>query len=179
MVCAVRNACVGKIGVEVNDGAVTQVFFADEDDLSCSHMEGADGALLAETFRKLEAYLNGLLAVFSLPVAPSGTPFQRRVWAVLENIPYGETWSYKRVAAAIGNPKATRAVGMAVHRNPVAIIIPCHRVIGADGGLVGYASGLARKAWFLALEKKGGDGCRAEKQDGAEACQWGRNMEAV
>lgn len=171
MVRAVRDACVGRIGVEVEDGAVTQVFFAEEDDRSCGPAEGVEGVLLADTFRQLEAYLDGLLAVFSLPVAPFGTPFQRRVWVVLENIPYGETWSYKRVAAAIGNPRATRAVGMAIHRNPIAIIIPCHRVIGSDGSLVGYASGLALKAWLLALEKKGGDGRRAEKQDGSEACQ--------
>jgi len=74
---------------------------------------------------------------------------------VLETIPYGETWSYQRVATAVGNPKAARAVGMANNRNPVAIVIPCHRVIGADGSLVGYDGGLSRKAWLLALEKMG------------------------
>jgi len=103
----------------------------------------------------LQAYLDGRLTVFSLPLAPVGTPFQRRVWAVLETIPYGETWSYQRVAAAVGNPKAARAVGMANNRNPIAIIIPCHRVIGADGSLVGYGGGLSHKAWLLALEKRG------------------------
>ncbi len=152
MALAYRKTELGWIGVEVKDGAVTRVFFADEEARDASV---AEGALLDETFRQLQAYLDGRLTVFSLPLASVGTPFQRRVWAVLETIPYGEMWSYQRAAAAVGNPKATRAVGMANNRNPIAIIIPCHRVIGADGSLVGYGGGLSRKAWLLALEKRG------------------------
>ena len=150
-----RKTELGWIGVEVKDDAVTRVFFADEGARDASVAEGADEALLDETFRQLQTYLDGRLTVFSLPLAPAGTPFQRRVWAVLETIPYGETWSYQQVATAVGNPKATRAVGMANNRNPIAIIIPCHRVIGTDGSLVGYGGGLSRKAWLLALEKRG------------------------
>jgi methylated-DNA-[protein]-cysteine S-methyltransferase len=111
--------------------------------------------LLSEAFRQLEAYLAGKLTVFSLPLAPAGTPFQRSVWKVLETIPYGKTWSYKDVAVRVGNPKATRAVGMANNRNPISIVVPCHRVIGADGSLVGYGGGLERKAWLLGLEARG------------------------
>lgn len=155
MALAFLKTRVGWIGVEVKDGAVTQVFFAEAGEKEPVPADGAERALLSEAFRQLEAYLDGRLTVFSLPLAPAGTPFQRRVWAVLETIPYGETWSYQRVAAAVGNPKAARAVGMANNRNPVAIVIPCHRVIGADGSLVGYDGGLSRKAWLLALEKKG------------------------
>ena len=155
MALAFLKTRMGWIGVEVKDGAVTQVFFAEAEEEDSAPAEGAERALLDEAFRQLAAYLEGRLTVFSLPVAPAGTLFQRRVWAVLETIPYGETWSYQRVATAVGNPKAARAVGMANNRNPIAIVIPCHRVIGADGSLVGYDGGLSRKAWLLALEKMG------------------------
>lgn len=109
--------------------------------------------LLAETERQLAEYFSGERRVFSLPLAPEGTAFQRRVWAVLLEIPYGETLSYGEVARRVGNPKATRAVGMANNRNPIAIVIPCHRVVGADGSLTGYAGGLAAKERLLALEQ--------------------------
>lgn len=157
MALAYRETAVGRIGIEERDGAVTQVFFADRKGRGGDAVPGAETPLLAEAFRQLEAYLAGRLEAFDLPLAPEGTPFQLRVWKVLETIPYGETWSYKEVAARAGNPKATRAVGMANNRNPIAIVIPCHRVIGADGSLVGYGSGLGRKAWLLALEKRGGE----------------------
>ncbi|HON48652.1 MAG TPA: methylated-DNA--[protein]-cysteine S-methyltransferase [Kiritimatiellia bacterium] len=153
---AYRKTRVGWIGVEVKDGAVTQVFFAEAEEEDSAPAAAAEKVLLEEAFCQLEAYLDGKLKVFALPLAPAGTPFQRRVWAVLETIPYGETWSYQRVATAAGNPQATRAVGMANNRNPIAIVIPCHRVIGKDGTLVGYGGGLSRKAWLLELEKGGG-----------------------
>ncbi|MGN0800111.1 MAG: methylated-DNA--[protein]-cysteine S-methyltransferase [Christensenellales bacterium] len=108
--------------------------------------------LLAETERQLAEYFSGERRVFSLPLAPEGTAFQRRVWAALLEIPYGETLSYGEVARRVGNPKAARAVGMANNRNPIAIVIPCHRVVGADGSLTGYAGGLAAKERLLALE---------------------------
>ena len=152
---AYRKTKVGWIGVEVKNGAVAQVFFAEAEDEDVSPSDAAERTLLDEAFRQLEAYLDGRLTVISLPVAPAGTPFQRRVWAVLQTIPYGETRSYGQVAAAVGNPKATRAVGMANNRNPIAIVIPCHRVIGADGTLVGYGGGLELKRRLLELE-----GCR-------------------
>lgn len=90
---------------------------------------------------------------FTLPLAPTGTEFQRRVWQVLCRIPYGETVSYQAVAKEIGNEKAVRAVGQANHKNPIPIIIPCHRVIGANGALVGYGGGLKLKETLLGLEK--------------------------
>ncbi len=101
---------------------------------------------------QLEAYFAGRLRVFDLPLAPKGTPFQERVWKALLDVPYGETASYGEIAAAVGNPKACRAVGMANGKNPIAVIIPCHRIIGASGHLTGYGSGLEIKAGLLELE---------------------------
>ena len=93
------------------------------------------------------------MAFTPLPLAPAGTPFQQRVWRALEAIPYGETRTYAQIAAAVGNPRAVRAVGGANHRNPLPVVIPCHRVIGADGSLTGYAGGLERKTLLLGLER--------------------------
>jgi O-6-methylguanine DNA methyltransferase len=102
--------------------------------------------------RQLTAYFAGDLRAFDLPLAPSGTPFQQRVWRALLEIPFGRTQSYSELAALIGAPGAARAVGLANGRNPLAIIVPCHRVIGAGGGLVGYGGGLERKRWLLDFE---------------------------
>ena len=93
-----------------------------------------------------------------MPLAPSGTPFQQRVWNALCQIPYGKTRTYGEVAKMAGNPKASRAVGMANHRNPILILIPCHRVIGSYGSLTGYAAGLETKKYLLQLEKEHGHG---------------------
>lgn len=102
----------------------------------------------------LDRYFAGELRDWDLPVAPAGTAFQRAVWAVLQRIPYGTTWSYGRLAAELGRPGAARAVGAANRANPIPIVIPCHRVIGADGSLTGYAGrdGLAIKRYLLDLE---------------------------
>ena len=108
---------------------------------------------LGETRRELDEYFAGRLRVFSTPVLPAGTPFQRQVWSELCRIPFGETISYLEVARRIGNPKAVRAVGLANGANPIAIIVPCHRVIGADGSLTGYGGGLPIKKALLALER--------------------------
>jgi methylated-DNA-[protein]-cysteine S-methyltransferase len=105
---------------------------------------------------ELEAYFTGRLKVFSTPLAPQGTPFQRAVWDELQRIPYGETVSYGELARRLGNPKAVRAVGTANGSNPIAIIIPCHRVIGSNGSLVGYGGGLPIKQTLLALEGRQG-----------------------
>jgi methylated-DNA-[protein]-cysteine S-methyltransferase len=102
---------------------------------------------------QMEAYFAGDLKEFDLPLAATGTDFQRRVWAQLCRIPYGETVSYMHVAEAIGDRKAVRAVGLANGRNPIAIVVPCHRVIGANGKLTGYAGGLWRKERLLSLER--------------------------
>lgn len=102
---------------------------------------------------QLTEYIAGQRQQFDLPLAAQGTEFQRRVWQLLSEIPYGNTCSYKDIASLLDNPYAVRAVGAANGRNPIAIIVPCHRVIGADGSLTGYAGGLERKSWLLTLEK--------------------------
>lgn len=108
---------------------------------------------IADTLRNwLDAYFAGARPVIDLPLAPSGTTFQRSVWSALREVAYGETVSYAEIARRIGQPTAVRAVGAANGRNPIAILIPCHRVIGADGTLTGYGGGLDRKRALLALE---------------------------
>ncbi|MFG2616108.1 methylated-DNA--[protein]-cysteine S-methyltransferase [Streptomyces sp. NPDC048507] len=110
----------------------------------------------AAVVRELTAYFGGELTRFTVPVRLEGTPFQRSVWAQLQRIPYGETWSYGRLAAELGNPNASRAVGLANGKNPVSIIVPCHRVIGASGAMTGYGGGLDRKVRLLELEREPG-----------------------
>jgi methylated-DNA-[protein]-cysteine S-methyltransferase len=105
-----------------------------------------------ETKRQLEEYFAGTRTRFDLPIEPEGTEFQQRVWQALQQIPYGTTISYQELARRIGDEKAVRAVGMANSLNPISIIIPCHRVIGADGSLTGYGGGIERKRWLLQHE---------------------------
>lgn len=111
-----------------------------------------DDAALAEARRQLEQYFTGQRQRFELPLAPEGTPFQLAVLRALAEIPYGQTRTYADIARQLGQPKATRAVGAANRRNPLAIILPCHRVIGSDGSLTGYAGGLDAKRWLLRHE---------------------------
>jgi len=123
-----------------------------------SAQPGADWKLdkkpFAEVIRQLQAYFRGELKEFDLPLAMEGTEFQLRVWNALRAIPYGETVSYARLAERIGNPKAVRAVGLANGKNPIPIIVPCHRVIGSDGSLTGFGGGLSTKKLLLELENK-------------------------
>ena len=107
--------------------------------------------------KELEEYFKGKRKEFTVPCRPEGTDFQKRVWEALTRIPYGETRTYKEIAAEAGNPGASRAVGMANNKNPVPIIIPCHRVIGSDGKLTGYAGGLGVKEFLLNLERENRD----------------------
>ena len=109
-------------------------------------------SILTLAQRELDAYFARRLQAFSVAIAPQGTPFQRRVWTALTGIPYGETRTYAQQAQAIGQPAAVRAVGAANGRNPISLIVPCHRVIGADGSMTGYAGGLEAKRRLLALE---------------------------
>lgn len=109
--------------------------------------------LLEQAAAELAAYFAGQLRTFTVPLAPMGTDFQQRVWAALREIPYGGTATYGEIAARVGNPRACRAVGQANNRNPIPILIPCHRVIGAGGQLTGYAGGLDVKQKLLALER--------------------------
>ncbi len=141
---------IGKIGIAENGSAITSLYYSKDilpDDINIE-----ETPLLKAAAQQLTAYFSGEQKSFTLPLAPTGTEFQQKVWKVLLTIPYGETWSYKKVAESIGNPKASRAVGMANNKNPIAIMIPCHRVIGANGKLVGYAGGLDLKEQLLELE---------------------------
>ena len=115
-------------------------------------LEDANAGPLPEAVRQLGEYFAGKRRGFDLPLRLDGTPFQQRVWRALTEIPYGETWSYGALAKRIGNPNASRAVGLANGRNPISILVPCHRVIGADGSLTGYGGGVQRKQWLLAHE---------------------------
>lgn len=112
-----------------------------------------DDTLFAETEEQLKAYFTGELKEFTVELRLTGTPFQRRVWDRLRRIPYGETRTYGQLADALGTPTASRAVGLANGRNPIGIIVPCHRVIGANGGLTGYGGGLERKQRLLDFER--------------------------
>ena len=111
-----------------------------------------DGAPFAEVIAEFDAYFAGELTAFTVPVAPRGTPFQERVWAALMTIPHGTTISYGEQARRLGVPNASRAVGAANGRNPVSIVVPCHRVVGGNGALTGYGGGLERKKWLLDFE---------------------------
>jgi O-6-methylguanine DNA methyltransferase len=111
-----------------------------------------DESALADELLQLREYFEGTRREFALALDPRGTPFQLAVWSALRNVPYGETRSYADIASAVGNPRAVRAVGGANNKNPLPIVIPCHRIIGSDGSPVGYGGGLDRKAYLLELE---------------------------
>jgi methylated-DNA-[protein]-cysteine S-methyltransferase len=114
--------------------------------------EKPNAAPLSEVARQLEQYFAGNRKVFDLPLKMEGTEFQKRVWRQLTLIPFGETWSYGQLAKRLENPNGSRAVGLANGRNPIAVIVPCHRVIGADGSLTGFGGGIPRKQWLLSHE---------------------------
>lgn len=139
----------------VADGTALACLYLDvkryPDDLG--HTDAGDSTVLREAERQLAEYFAGERTAFDLPLAADGTPFQRRVWAALCDIPYGETISYGELARRIGRPTASRAVGLANGRNPISIVVPCHRVIGSSGKLVGYGGGLDRKHTLLELER--------------------------
>jgi methylated-DNA-[protein]-cysteine S-methyltransferase len=140
---------VGPIEVSVNeDGAVVRVSFAEDD----ANAAGTTDKVCAAAVRQLEEYFSGERRSFDVELDPEGSDFEKRVWEKLLLIPYGATTTYGEIARKLGDPGASRAVGLANARNPVAIIIPCHRVIGADGDLTGYAGGMHRKRWLLAHE---------------------------
>jgi methylated-DNA-[protein]-cysteine S-methyltransferase len=137
---------IGPLVLSAEDGRLSGVAFA------ASAEARSTDPLLLEAEAQLHAYFAGQLRRFELPLAPRGTSFQLSVWKTLLEIPYGSTTTYSELAAAIGRPSACRAVGAANGRNPLAVIVPCHRVIGASGALTGYGGGLERKRRLLALE---------------------------
>jgi methylated-DNA-[protein]-cysteine S-methyltransferase len=143
---------IGKVGIAEEDGAISRVFFSGKKK-TLPGFDTAETPLIKKAAAQLAEYFKGKRRAFDLPLALHGTDFQISVWKALQTIPAGETRSYKDIAALIGNPKAVRAVGMANNRNPVVIIVPCHRVIGSDGSLTGYGGGLPTKQYLLNLEK--------------------------
>ncbi len=158
MRCAFVESPVGRLLLAADGGRLEQIVFERGRGPCAPHPEwtvvsaGAD-EVLALAAAQLEEYFAGTRRAFELPLAPRGTPFQRRVWDALLALAYGETTSYGALACAIGQPQAVRAVGTANGANPLPIVIPCHRVIGADGSLTGYGGSLPVKRWLLALER--------------------------
>lgn len=142
---------LGRITLAENGTAITHLFFAHTP--VPPHVSVRETALLGTAIRQLREYFGRERQVFELPLAPQGTDFQRKVWNALLDIPYGRTVSYKRIAEAVGQPQAFRAVGMANNKNPLPIFIPCHRVIGTNGKLVGYGGGMDIKVRLLLLEQ--------------------------
>jgi methylated-DNA-[protein]-cysteine S-methyltransferase len=145
---------IGNIAIFVTGVGVKELHFTDEDPTEHS---SAKSFFVNECISQLDEYFKGSRKSFDIPLDLRGTQFHLSVWRALLLIPYGEVWSYGRIAVLVGRPKAARAVGGANHHNPVSIIVPCHRVIGGDGKLTGYGGGLWRKEWLLDHEQRWGD----------------------
>ncbi|HET9135840.1 MAG TPA: methylated-DNA--[protein]-cysteine S-methyltransferase [Candidatus Kapabacteria bacterium] len=141
------NSPVGYLDITASDAGIQSIFFSEQ-----KTDTKTPSPLLSEAIVQLEEYFAGNRTTFDLPLNPQGTDFQKRVWKELLNIPFGETISYIEVSRRLGDEKAIRAVGLANGKNPISIIIPCHRVIGSNGKLVGYGGGLWRKEWLLKHE---------------------------
>ena len=139
---------IGIIKIGVSGGAVCEIGIAD-----CLG-KSAPSALADRAFKEIWEYLNGKRKAFDFPIATKGTDFQKKVWSALREIPYGKTKTYGEIAADIGSPKAARAVGNACNKNPLLLAVPCHRVLGANGSLTGFAAGIEIKKHLLLLEKK-------------------------
>lgn len=152
---AVVDGPLGPITVVGQDGSLAGLYLQDQRHLPPADRLGSrDDTTLPAVQEQLLAYLAGELRDFDVELAPVGTPFQAEVWAALRRVPYGTTTTYGALAAAIGRPSAVRAVGAANGRNPCCIVVPCHRVVGADGSLTGYAGGLGTKRLLLDLEQR-------------------------
>ena len=142
------NSSLGVLRISADEKGITEVHFSKEKE----RRENGDHPFVRECMTQLEDYFSGKLREFDLPLNPAGTAFQLKVWKALLDIPYGKTISYLELAMTVGDKNSTRAVGSANGKNPIAIIIPCHRVIGHDGKLTGYGGGLWRKEWLLEHE---------------------------
>ncbi|MBV1932894.1 MAG: methylated-DNA--[protein]-cysteine S-methyltransferase [Porticoccaceae bacterium] len=143
---------IGKLTILADNKGITEIRFPNKTGLLTSQADSSN-RFIKQAIEQLDAYFNGRLKTFDLPLSLKGTDFQQGVWAQLQKIAYGATASYRDVAVAIGNPKASRAVGMANNKNRIPIVIPCHRIIGSDGSLTGFAGGLDTKRWLLNHEK--------------------------
>ncbi|GAB1261737.1 methylated-DNA--[protein]-cysteine S-methyltransferase [Aurantivibrio plasticivorans] len=145
---------LGELGIAGDGDAITHVWMAGQKNIpDMDHWQFND-VIFANATQQLTEYFSGKRVAFDLPLKPAGTSFQQRVWRMLQTIPLGDTWSYKALATAVGKPAAARAVGAANGRNPIAIIVPCHRVIGSNGSTTGYAGGVERKRWLLNHEQQ-------------------------
>lgn len=153
----VLDSPVGRLTLVASDAGLAAVLWENDDPARVRLDLGAENAqhpVIVEAARQLREYFAGSRTAFDLPLDPVGTPFQCQVWKLLLQIPYGETRTYGDLARMLGNPKAMRAVGAANGRNPLSIVAPCHRVIGANGELTGFAGGLEAKAYLLSLERR-------------------------
>ena len=157
MTSSCYNSPIGPLLIAEEDGCITEISFMEADTREKYRKEAqpaaAANSTIAACIAELEAYFAGKLQDFTTPIKLNGTDFRKRVWTALMTIPYGQTISYKELAQRIGQPKAMRAVGGANNHNPISIIVPCHRVVGANGALVGYGGGLDNKRFLLEHEK--------------------------
>ncbi|OLS03645.1 methylated-DNA--[protein]-cysteine S-methyltransferase [Tissierella creatinophila] len=144
------DTILGVVGIIDDESSIIEVFYGKEEREGCYVYESP---LIKETYRQLKLYLEGQLKKIDVPIHFEGTEFQVKVWKALMDIPYGETRSYKDIAKKVESPKAYRAVGMTNNKNPISIIVPCHRVIGANGKLIGYGGGIDIKKKLLDIEK--------------------------
>jgi methylated-DNA-[protein]-cysteine S-methyltransferase len=144
---------IGPLLLTGTPAALTGLYLAEHARIA-TPLGARDDSAFAEPARQLAEYFGGDRQAFELPIAPAGTPFQLRVWQLLQGIGYGERRTYGELAAELGNPNAARAVGLANGRNPISIIVPCHRVVGSTGALTGYAGGLTNKQWLLDFETR-------------------------
>jgi len=146
---------LGNIGIGTDGTFITEVHFCDNTGSGCLPEDDRDfHPLLIRCKTELDGFFQGKLTKFTVPVRQAGTPFQQSVWNELLKIPFGKTFTYLELSKRIGDPNAIRAVGTSNGKNKIAIIVPCHRVIGSDGSLTGYAGGLSRKHWLLEHEMK-------------------------
>jgi methylated-DNA-[protein]-cysteine S-methyltransferase len=148
---------VGTLTLVANPTHLLAVLWEDDDATRVPlppSTEAPNHPVLQETAQQLEDYFNGTRTIFTLPLEPEGTPFQQQVWGALATIPCGETRSYGQLAQQLGHPNASRAVGAANGRNPISIILPCHRVVGANGCLTGFVGGITAKRWLLNHEQR-------------------------
>ena len=152
------NSPLGQVSIDSNGEAIVAVKFEKVNLEIPDPEKKTDDPLTKECLDQLNAYFDGRLRDFSLPLQPHGTDFQLKVWQLLRQIPFGRTISYRDLAKQTGDIKTIRAVGTANGKNPIPVIIPCHRVIGADGSLVGYSGGMWRKKWLLSFENKWANG---------------------
>lgn len=158
MIYLEHHSTIGPITIAASELGICSIRFLGHAHFDVAHMQTwqnqPEHSLLQLAARQLDEYLAGQRQQFDLPLDLRGTPFQQKVWQALQTIPYGATSHYGALAEQIGNPKAARPLGAANGRNPISIVVPCHRVIGANGDLVGYAGGLERKKTLLALEAR-------------------------